>query len=305
MRLSVRFMGILFAGALLLPSGQATAASFYSYVEMLAFPSGADEAEGSGASTAEAGDYCFFYWGSPSCGGGLPAWGRYSVNAWGEISADPATGEIAALQDVHNYGAPTGGFYTRYGETLGFAYLRSTWQVVSDDPSLEAGDIVDLQLSFDLDGSFSIGDRGAATGYVAFMVNDLTASTLGDPYLGISGWETVQGALGDQMILSESTNFWHATWTGNLQDSFSFQATVGEVLALETAFLLNLWIDRVGGDTDTFSNADFAHTLSSALEATTPGIRLEAVPEPGSAILLAMGISGLACLGRRRGGSRL
>jgi hypothetical protein len=64
----------------------------------------------------------------------------------------------------------------------------------------------------------------------------------------------------------------------------SFQATVSEVLASETTFLLNLWIDRFGDITDTFS---------------------QAVPEPESAILMATGISGLAYLGRRRGRRRI
>ena len=126
----------------------ATPEPVYGYAEVQVneglAPPEEDSEHGAGPVYAEAGFFCWFHGATSGCGG-LPAANPGAVAAWGEVSADAAAGSAALEVDAFNYGVPDPPYpglppYDYWGRANSYAYLRTTWEVTSTDPSLELGD---------------------------------------------------------------------------------------------------------------------------------------------------------------------
>jgi len=280
-------------------------------------PPEADSQHGTGEVYAEAGDYCWFHAGTGGCG--FPSASYGAVAAWGEVSANAALGTASLLVDAFNYGVPDPPAplpsYTHWGVANGYTYLRSTWEVAATDPSLQIGDSVDIQISFDLDGVFDLGsvtdgDRGYGTAGVAYMLNHVPDAVwleedfyLDDYlYLRSGTFDDVQAGYGGLAIDSQRYSVSEVDGPVSLTDMRTISVQVGDVITLETAISTSVLIrnrNAVGDDDIIYIEGDFADTFSQSLQATTPGAKLTLVPEPSTAILVALGLGSLAAHRRR------
>jgi hypothetical protein len=292
------------------------------YVSAGLEPPVTDEEHGAGPVYAEAGDFCWFHGTASGCSG-LPMAAPGAVAAWGEASADAAAGSAALEVEAFNYGVPDPLFqlppHDDWGKASSYAYLRTTWEVASTDPSLELGDPVELELSLLLEGIFDLHpgtdpDRGQGSARLTFMLNHSADTVWLEEdfyldeyrYLGPGTFADVLGGYWSGTIDFQGYGVSNVDGPVSLGETRAIMVQVGEVITLEVGVSAGVVIENTNtaGLTDPFYiEGDFAHTFSQSLEATTPGALLTLVPEPGTALLMTLGLSGLAVFGRRRGRS--
>jgi hypothetical protein len=282
-------------------------------------PSAGDEEHGAGPVHAEEGDFCWFHGTASGCGG-LPAAAPGAASAWAEVSANAAAGSAALEVEAFNYGVPDPPFpippYGEWGEASSYAYLRTTWEVASTDPSLELGDPVELELSLLLDGIFDLHpitdpDRGRGSARLTFMLNHSADTVWLEEdfyldeyrYLGPGSFADVLAGYSSGAIDFQGYGVTDVDGPVSLGETRAIMVQVGDVVTLEVAVSASVVIENTNteGLTDPFYiEGDFAQTFSQSFEATTPGARLTLVPEPSTVVMVTAGLSGLAILGRRR-----
>jgi hypothetical protein len=229
---------------------------------------------------------------------------------WGTVTANPATsliqtraGALSMANSIAQWTVPIPGGGSilitppYWGEALTTSYVRSAWQIVSTDPSVEVGDLVTVTASLDLEGTLEVGDKTYVK--TALMLNsDAKANSswlLGNESVSMG---TVEDMIG--MNADFAYRYFTTAVPGSILHTDTLPQTfaVGDLIVMETLLVAFAGVPNVGSPKEVW--ARFDQTLQSSLVANTPGVMLVPVPEPATWAMLLAGLGSIGFASRLR-----
>lgn len=245
---------------------------------------------------------------------------------WAEASTDPVNGSVGTRDGAwHASGGPVPlrcvdfpplGKICQpvplWGEAASEASIRQAF-VIESDGTLAPGDPVTVQASFLLEGGFTddlwsglagmepTGTVDAALLLTVYDPSDPAPFLEDDDFLN---WGSVADILATPALAAHLEDYIRVGTNSmvledvSVSDSREVSLAVGDVIVMDlvlrgTAILQNDDEGRVAW-------AEFGNTLGGSLAPLTAGAVLTPLPEPGTALLMLAGLSGLAFLGGRR-----
>ncbi len=284
----------------------------------------ADEsAQGTGPLHLEGGARWFCPDTDPTCNITL---GSGAGLGWAEATTDPVNGTVGVrdgafhvgggpvpLRCVDFMGSQICQPVTNWGHAVSEASIRQAF-VVGSDGSLAPGDPVTIQADLLLQGMFTddpesgIDPISVPNGHIdAALLLSLYDPT--DPNLALDDfdyldWGLVEDIMNTPVLAAElETSIvvgFDSTLASNIDHSEqrTIDVAVGDVIVLDLVMrgIAVLQNDDEGG----LIWAEFDDTLGGSLTPLTAGATLAPIPEPSTALLLGLGMSGMALLRRRR-----
>lgn len=283
----------------------------------------ADEsAEGSGPLSLADGAAWWCPASDPQCGISVASG---AALGWAEASTDPVNGSVGTRDGaIHADGGPTplrcvdflGSQIcqpvSHWGLAVSEATIRQAF-VIGSDGTLAPGDPVSVQANFLLEGGFTDDlASGFTDNYPTGSVDAALLLTRYDPsdpapfleLFDYTDWGGVEDILGtpayaillEDHIIAQTDSL--LLEDVSISDSTEVLLQVGDVIVMDLVLRGTVLLQN--DDQGREAWAEFGNTLGGSLLPLTAGAILMPLPEPGTALLLAAGLSGLAFLGRRR-----
>lgn len=321
-RFFLLFIGIFMSGILTGQSALALTTPYYSFSEIYAYGgAGAVGFSDPDHQTAEGPGVTSLTGGSGPCYGFVPGPGGSSCSWIGpravgraQITSDPANGNIRARTEAEHESGSAGWWVTlpgtnpffyspaTWGEASAFGYIRSVWQVVSNDLALQPGDPADINANLSVSGFF---ENDLESGVRAMLMLNRLQDVYWLDFQEYTTWSVVED-LGLMNPLYPYLNTTNETGTSvDYAGGIGFGVSVGDVIVMETLFSIYSFLDNDGILKDTW--ADFTQTLNSSIHTATAGAVLvpygaqqSVIPEPSTLVLLGVGVAGIGLAGIRK-----